>query len=910
MAEKKKIYLIDGYSYAYRAFHAIRQLTDSNGLALNAVYGFIRMLLKLIKDEAPEYIAVAFDTPGPTFRHELYDRYKANRAEQPEEMRHQIPLIKEVVEAFNIPIFELDEYEADDVLATLATVAGAHGLEAIVVSGDKDMLQLISDDIKVLNPHDENPLRDADYVKKKFGVGPEQMRDLMAMAGDSSDNVPGVPGVGPKTAADLLAEYETLEGVYEHIDEIKGPKRRENIAENRELALLSRDLVTLRRDAPLEVDFEQCKVSSYDREKLIGLLKRFEFRSLVNELVEVEERTDEDYGILNDMSELKKLVKKMKKRGRFAIDFETTSEDPVRAELVGISIAVEPRAAWYIPVGHTASALLVTEENESDGELFAESSLAQLDSKAVLDELKPVLEDDSIKKIGQNVKYEMVVLARLGIDLRGADFDTMVASYLLNPSKQRHNLDELALEFLNYRKISIKQLIGKGAKRITMDRVNVREVLDYACEDADITLRLYEKLEPMLKEKELYELFERVEIPLIKVLAKLELAGVCVDTAVFRRLSAMLEEQLEDLQRQIYKLVGREFNINSTQQLSKILFEEMKLTPVKKTKTGHSTDVAVLEKLAAEHELPGKVLEYRTLGKLKSTYVDALPSLINPETGRIHTSFNQAVTATGRLSSSDPNLQNIPIRSEIGREIRRAFVPPDDRTMLMSADYSQIELRILAHLSGDEDLCAAFNEGLDVHDRTSSKIFGVPIDEVTSDMRRKAKIANYGILYGISASKLAADIGIARDDAEEFIANYFEAFPRVRGYIDGIVEEARRDGYVTTIMNRRRYIPDINSGNFGVRRFAERAAVNTPIQGSAADLIKMAMIEIDEKITQMGLRSVMILQVHDELVFETPIEEVEEMKSMVKETMETAYPLAVPVVADVRVGKNWLEAHD
>jgi len=910
MAEKKKIYLIDGHSYAYRAFHAIRQLTDSNGLALNAVYGFIRMLLKLIKDEAPEYIAVAFDTPGPTFRHELYDQYKANRAEQPEEMRHQIPLIKEVVEAFNIPIFELDEYEADDVLATLATVAGAHGLEAIVVSGDKDMLQLISDDIKVLNPHDENPLRDADYVKKKFGVGPEQMRDLMAMAGDTSDNVPGVPGVGPKTAADLLAEYETLEGVYEHIDEIKGPKRRENIAENRELALLSRDLVTLRRDAPLEVDFEQCKVSSYDREKLIGLLKRFEFRSLVNELVEVEERADEDYGILNDMSELKKLVKKMKKRGRFAIDFETTSEDSVRAELVGISIAVEPRAAWYIPVGHTASALLVTEENESDGELFAESSLAQLDLKAVLDELKPVLEDDSIKKIGQNVKYEMVVLARLDIDLRGADFDTMVASYLLNPSKPRHNLDELALEFLNYRKISIKQLIGKGAKRITMDRVNVREVLDYACEDADITLRLYEKLDPMLKEKELYELFERVEIPLIKVLAKLELAGVCVDTAVFRRLSAMLEEQLEDLQRQIYKLVGREFNINSTQQLSKILFEEMKLTPVKKTKTGHSTDVAVLEKLAAEHELPGKVLEYRTLGKLKSTYVDALPSLINPETGRIHTSFNQAVTATGRLSSSDPNLQNIPIRSEIGREIRRAFVPPDDRTMLMSADYSQIELRILAHLSGDEDLCAAFNEGLDVHDRTSSKIFGVPIDEVTSDMRRKAKIANYGILYGISASKLAADIGIARDDAEEFIANYFEAFPRVRGYIDGIVEQARRDGYVTTIMNRRRYIPDINSGNFGVRRFAERAAVNTPIQGSAADLIKMAMIEIDEKITQMGLRSVMILQVHDELVFETPIEEVEEMKSMVKETMETAYPLAVPVVADVRVGKNWLEAHD
>ncbi len=910
MAEKKKIYLIDGHSYAYRAFHAIRQLTDSKGLALNAVYGFTRMLLKLIKDERPDYIAVAFDTPGKTFRHDMYDLYKANRSEQPEEMRHQIPLIKEVVDALDIPIFELNEYEADDVLATLAAKAESEGMEAVIVTGDKDMLQLISDSVKVLNPHKENSPIDAEAVKNRFGVGPEQMRDLMAMAGDSSDNIPGIPGIGPKTAAGLLSEYGTLENVFEHVDEVKGQKRRENLAENKDIAFLCRDLVTLRRDAPLEIDLERCKTGSGDKAKLIELLKRFEFRSLVNELVGAEERTDAEYTILNDRDALNKLVKNLKKKGRFAIDFETTGIDPMRAELVGISISAEPGTACYIPVGHAPEALVTDEEKKNNGELFSESSIGQLGAEAALEALKPLLEDESVKKTGQNIKYEMVILARNGIDLRGADFDTMVASYLLNPSMQRHSLDQLALEFLNYRKISIESLIGKGAKRITMDRVNVMEAADYACEDADITLRLHGVLEPMLKEKRLYELFERVEIPLIKILAKMELEGVCLDTEAFGELSDKLAARLDGLEEEIHRLAGREFNINSTQQLGKILFEEMKLPTAKKTKTGYSTDVAVLEKLAVEHELPGKMLEYRALSKLKSTYVDTLPELINPVTGRVHTSFNQAVTATGRLSSSEPNLQNIPIRSEIGREIRRAFVPSDEEKALLSADYSQIELRVLAHLSGDEGLCGAFRDGVDIHDRTSSKIFGVPVDKVTPDMRRKAKVANYGIIYGISASKLAADIGIKREDAEDFIENYFEVVPGVREYIDSIVETARRDGYVTTIMNRRRYIPDINSPNFGVRRFAERTAINTPIQGSAADLIKMAMIQIDEKIAGLGMRSVMILQVHDELVFEAPLDEVERMKALVKEIMETAYPLNVPIVADVRTGGNWLEAHD
>ncbi len=902
--------MIDGHSYAYRAFHAIGQLTDSSGLALNAVYGFTRMLLKLIKDEQPDYIAVAFDTPSKTFRHDIYDQYKANRAEQPEEMRHQIPLIKEVVDGFNISMFELDGYEADDVLATLANEAESKGIEAIIVTGDKDMLQLVSDNVKVLNPHKENLLYDAEAVRSRFGVGPEQMCDLLAMAGDPSDNVPGVPGVGPKTAADLLNEYGTLEGVFEHVDEVRGPKRRENLRQNKDKALLSRELVTIKRDVPLDIELENCKLRKYDSKKLVELFKKLEFRSLVNEVAEVEEATDADYSILDDENQLNKLLKKMKKSGGFTFDFETTSEDPMRAKLVGVSVATEPRSAVYIPVGHAAEAFSAAGAEGDGGELFGQAPPRQLDATLVLKSLKPLLEDESIRKNGQNIKYEMVILARNGVDLEGVDFDTMVASYLLNPSKLNHNLDQLALDFLNYRKIPIEKLIGKGAGQRTMDMVSVREVADYSCEDSDTTLRLRELLEPMLKEKDLYELFERVEIPLIKVLAKMELCGVCVDVGVLRDLSLLLAKQLEGLEKEIYGLVGREFNINSTQQLGKILFEEMKMPSGKKTKTGYSTDVAVLEKLAVEHELPKKVLEYRTLSKLKSTYIDALPNLVNPETGRIHTSFNQTVTATGRLSSSEPNLQNIPIRSELGREIRRAFVPSDRGSVLLSADYSQIELRILAHLSQDDELCRAFKEGVDVHDQTSSKIFNVPLDRITPEMRRRAKVANYGILYGISAAKLAVDIGIKLDDAKGFIEEYFKIFPRVKGYIDSVIEEARRLGYVTTIMNRRRYIPDINSQNFGVRRFAERTAINTPIQGSAADLIKIAMIQIDDRMSSLRLRSRMILQVHDELLFEVPLDEVERMRAMVKEMMETAYTLSVPIVADVRTGANWLEAHD
>jgi DNA polymerase-1 len=913
MAEdRKKIYLIDGHSYAYRAFHAIRQLTDSSGLALNAVYGFTRMLLKLIKEEKPDYIAVAFDTPSKTFRHELYNAYKANRAEQPEEMRHQIPLIKDVVNALNIPIFEMDGFEADDVLATLATRAEAADIDAVIVTSDKDMLQLVSDGIGVLNPHKENVLYDAAGVAARFGVGPEKVRDLMAMAGDPTDNVPGVPGIGLKTAADLLKEYGTLEGVFEHIDEIKGPKRRDNLRENKDLALLSRDLVTVRCDVPLEIDIEGCKIQEYDQKKLIELLKRFEFRSLVNELVEIETTRDADYAIVIERSELNELVKRLRKSGRFAVDLETTGTDSMRASPVGVSASAAPGSAYYIPVGHCSEALegLAESNDGNNRDLFDDASARQLSADIVFDALRPLLEDGSIKKVGQNIKYDMVVLARNGIRLRGVEFDTMVASYLLNPSRPRHNLDHLALEFLNYRKIPIESLIGKGTQQRTMDTAPVRDAADYACEDADITLRLRNILDPMLKEKQLYELFERVEMPLVNVLAKMELCGVRVDTTVFDTLSGTLTARLGELEKEVYRLAGHEFNINSTQQLGKILFEELDLPAGKKTKTGYSTDVAVLEKLAADHELPKVVLEYRTLSKLKSTYVDALPSLINPTTGRIHTSFNQAVTATGRLSSSEPNLQNIPIRSEIGREIRRAFVPSDANSVIMDADYSQIELRVLAHLSNDEELCRAFREGIDVHDQTSSKLFGVPVDGVTSEMRRKAKVANYGIIYGISAAKLAADIGIKRDEAEEFIKGYFGVFPRIREYIDSAIEQARRDGYVTTIMNRRRYIPDIDSPNVGVRRFAERTAVNTPIQGSAADLIKIAMIEMDRRIEQMKLKSFMILQAHDELVFEAPLDEVEEMEGILKEVMETAHPLNVPVVADVRTGANWLEAHD
>ncbi len=905
----KRIYLIDGHSYAYRAFHAIRHLSDSSGLALNAVYGFTRMLMRLIKDEKPDYLVVAFDTPSPTFRHELYEDYKANRAAQPEEMRHQIPLIKEVVDALNIAMFELDGYEADDVLATLATQAEARGIEAIIVTSDKDMLQLVSDKIKVLNPHKESLLYDAEAVKERFGVFPEQIRDLMGMTGDSTDNVPGVPGIGPKTASELLNEYDTLERVFEHIDEIKGEKRRENLLANKETAFMSRELVTVRRDVPLALDIDECTLGEYDKEKLIELLKKFEFRSLMSELIEVEEQTHAHYDIIEEQGQLDKLLGELTKSGHFAMDFETTSADPMRAELVGISFATVPNAAYYIPVGHTKDALQIREEKQNNGELFESTSVKQLDKELVLERLKPILEDERIKKTGQNIKYETIILARNGIRLSGVDFDTMIASYVLNPSKLHHNLDQLALEFLNYRKISIESLIGKGTKQRTMDTVNVRDAADYACEDADITLRLRHVLEPVLKEKGLSELFAEVEIPLIMILTKMELRGVRVDSEILHGLSTDLEKRLDDLREEIYAAAGQEFNVNSTQQLGKILFEEMKLPALKKTKTGYSTDVVVLEKLAVEHELPRKVLDYRTLSKLKSTYVDALPTLVNPATGKIHTSLNQTVTATGRLSSSDPNLQNIPIRSEMGREIRRAFIPSDENKVLLSADYSQIELRILAHLSGDEVLCNAFRDGIDIHDQTSSKIFGVPITSVTADMRRKAKVANYGILYGISASKLAADIGIKQEEAQEFIEHYFSVFPRVKEYLDSTVADARRHGYVTTIMNRRRYLPDIDSPNFGVRKFAERAAVNTPIQGSAADLIKMAMIKIDREIERESLDCIMILQIHDELIFETPTEEIGQIGPIIKEIMETAHLLNVPIVAEIRAGRNWLEAH-
>jgi DNA polymerase-1 len=908
-AEKKKIYLIDGHSYAYRAFHAIRQLTDSSGLALNAVYGFTRMLLKFLKDEKPEYVAVAFDSAGPTFRHRMYDQYKANRAEQPEEMRHQIPLIKKVVDAFNITAFELPGFEADDVLATLAEKASRRGVEAIIVTGDKDMLQLVSNGVKVLNPHKDNFLYDAAAVVERFGVRPEKMQELLAMAGDPIDNVPGVPGIGPKTAAQLLQQYGSLERIYEHLDEIKGPKRRENLMRNKDMAFLSRDLVSIDSAVPIEVDIDACKVRKYDTHKLVDLFKRLEFRTLINELVEAQQDTDADYEVVVHEEKLDALIKAIRRAGRFTIDFETTSQDPMKAKLVGISLSVEPKKAFYIPIGHSDGAFASAESSDPPDDLFAQARPKQLDLRLVLKELKPVVEDEGIRKNGQNIKYEMVIFARHGIDLRGIEFDTMIASYLLNPSKLSHGLDQLALEFLNYRKIPLEKLIGKGNAQRRLDDVSVKEVAAYSCEDADITLRLQSALEPMLKEKDLYELFETVEIPLIGVLARMELCGVRVDAEVFRVLSDRLAKQLEGLQQEIYQLAGCEFNINSTQQLAKILFETLKLPSGKRTKTGYSTDVAILEKLAIDHECPKKVLEHRVLSKLKSTYIDTLPNLVHPETGRIHTSFNQTVTATGRLSSSEPNLQNIPIRSGIGQEIRRAFIPSVEGNVILSADYSQIELRILAHLSGDEELLRAFREGIDIHDQTSSKIFQTSLDGVSPEMRRRAKIANYGILYGISAAKLAADIGIKLDEARDFIETYFKIFPQVRKYVDSVIEEARRVGFVTTIMNRRRYIPDINSQNFGVRRFAERTAVNTPIQGSAADLIKLAMIQIDRRITELGLASRMILQVHDELVFDGPKEEVPRLRELVKYIMENAYPLSVPIIADAHVGRNWLEAH-
>ena len=890
--QNQRVYLVDGSSYIYRAYYAIRHLSNSKGEATNAVYGFTNMLLNLIRDEKPDLLAVIFDAKGPTFRKELYPEYKANRSAMPEDLVPQVPLIKEVVRAFKVPTLEQVGVEADDIIATLAKQYDEQGLDVVVVTGDKDLMQVVSDRVRLLDTMKGKVSRREEVIER-FGVPPEQVLEVLGLAGDTSDNIPGVPGIGEKTASGLIQEFGSIENLLQNIDKVKGKKRRENLREYGEQARLSRRLADLVYDVKLAVTLDDLVLVAPDREALSQLFRKLEFHKLLQEYSAVpqQESSGENYQTVLSEAELDELVVRLKTAGRFAIDTETTSLVAVQAELVGLSFAIEAGHGWYLPVGHRY--LGVPE---------------QLPKQLVLEKLRPLLEDPQIEKVGQNIKYDALVLRNAGIELAGVAVDTMLLSYVVHPEAKSHGLDALASEHLNHRMIPYREMTGSGKKQICFSEVEVEKAGIYAAEDADITWQLAEKLLPELPKGPSEKLFREVEMPLVDVLTRMEWQGIRIDADFLGQLSTELSGKLAALEVEIHQLAGGPFNINSPKQLGEILFEKLGLPKGKKTKTGWSTNVEVLTTLAEDHEIAAKILGYRSVGKLKNTYTDALPKLINPASGRIHTSFNQAVTATGRLSSSDPNLQNIPIRTAEGRRIREAFIPEEGWTLL-SADYSQVELRVMAHLADVPALKESFVAGEDIHKRTASEIFNVFPDMVDDDMRRQAKTINFGVLYGMGAFSLGKDLGISRKEAQQFIDHYFERYPAILEYLEAKKQEAREHRYVTTILGRRCAIPEINSKNGAFRSYAERNAINYPIQGSAADIIKVAMVNIDRRLREEKLQARMLLQVHDELVFEVPKAELDQVRELVRIEMETAVPLDLPLKVDIGDGENWAQAH-
>jgi DNA polymerase-1 len=884
-----KIILLDGHSFCYRAFYAVRDLRNSKGEPTGAVFGFVTMLEKLLKEVEPDGVALTFDMRGPTFRHKRFEEYKIQRSPMPEDLVVQIPVIKEVVEAFNIPIYQKEGYEADDIMATIAKKLEKAGHEVYIVTGDKDALQLVTKKIKVLNPQKENFIYDEAAVKERFGVGPDRVVEIMALMGDASDNIPGVPGVGEKTAGKLILEFGSVEGVLKHLSQIKGDKLKENLERYKDQARLSHELARIDQEVPLEVDFDKLKKQPPDLEKLASLYKRLEFKTFLKHLPGAETKNADDqtldYHLVRDEAGFEKLKGQLSKKKEWAFDFETTDTNPLVAEPIGISFAFNEKEAFYVSFHPKESVL---------------------SAKKCLGQLKALFEDEKIKKIGQNIKYEILILKKFGIELQNVFFDTMVASYCLNPAKPNHNLDDIAMEHLGVRITSITELIGTGRGQISMAQAPLDKVFRYGCQDSDVTFRLSKILAGKLEEKDLTALFEEIEMPLVPVLAGMEAAGVAIDKKLLSELSGEMEKELSSLTRQIHKEAGAEFNINSPKQLAEILFEKLKLPVVKRTKTGASTDVEVLTELAEIHSLPKALLKFRELSKLKSTYVDALP-LLADEAGRVHSSFNQTVTATGRLSSSDPNVQNIPVRSEEGRKIRKAFIAGSKDQSLVSADYSQIELRVLAHLSEDPHLIHAFQQGADIHRATAGLIFNVPAKEVTESMRDSAKTINFGVLYGMGPFSLAKSLGITNEAAKDFIKAYFDRYPGVKKYLDHTLEKARKDGYVSTFFKRRRYIPEIVSKDMRLKNFAERTAINTPLQGTASDVIKIAMRNVARRLEEDGFKSTMVLQVHDELLFETPKTELKKLVTMVTEEMQDAVKFKVPMKVDVKVGPNWLD---
>ncbi|HUI31313.1 MAG TPA: DNA polymerase I [Candidatus Acidoferrales bacterium] len=934
----KRFFILDGTALAYRAYFAMisHPLINSKGQNTSAAFGFANYLMKIIGDEKPDYLVAVFDTGEPTFRHKEYPEYKATREKMPEEMIGQLAHIKRMLNAFGVPTLEKAGYEADDLIGTLAQLAAKENIDVFMVTGDKDFMQLVTPRIKMYKPGKsgmEVEIVDEKGVEKKFGVKPSQVIDVMALTGDAVDNVPGIKGIGDKTAIPLIQQYGTLEKLLASADKIEKPALQEKLKQGKNMALLSKKLVTIKTDVPLGVDFHSLKEKNTDGAEVTKIFNELEFRSLIKRAQQMipapSEKTKEpaeeeketagepsvtevrfedgnykdvssvkhSYKLITDLSDLQKLVEKLKKSEFVSMDTETTGTNALLADLVGISLSVKPREAYYVSVA------------SDGGDLFSGGEARRgVSVKDAVKLLKPIFESSKIKKVGQNLKYDMLILSNYGVTTQGVAFDSMVAAYVVSPDGQ-HNLDALAKEYLGYKPIAIEELIGKGKNQINMSEVSPEVVAEYSGEDADVALQLRDVLQKKLEKSNLLGLCEKVEFPLIEVLAEVERTGVKIDTEILGQISKELERMIENLGDEVYKLAGEEFNINSPKQLGEILFKKMKIAPTKKTKTGYSTDVFVLEELGAEHPIAEKILTYRKVTKLKSTYVDVLPTLINPRTGRVHTSFNQTVAATGRLSSADPNLQNIPIRGEMGKEIRKAFVPGEKGWVMVSADYSQIELRIMAHICKDEGLIDAFNKHEDIHRTTASKVFGVPTDEVTSDMRRKAKEVNFGLLYGIGPYGLKIRLGISQGEAKDVIDTYFRRFPRVREYINSTLEFARKHGYVETLLGRRRYLANINSKNSAVRMAEERQAINMPIQGTAADMIKLAMIAIHHEMKKKDMKSRMLLQVHDELVFESPKSEVKELEKLVTDRMKTAMKLSVPVDVEVGTGPNWLDAH-
>ena len=886
----KQIYLIDGSSYIYRAYHALTPLSNSRGFPTHAIYGVTNMILKILREKKPDYIAVVFDAKGPTFRHKESPTYKANRPTMPEDLSQQIPYIKKIIQALGITFLEKEGYEADDIIATLCKQFAHQDVEIVLVSGDKDLWQLLSSKTKLWDSMRDKILEERDILGK-YKLPPSRLKEVMALTGDKIDNIPGVPKVGEKTAIKLIQEFGSLDNLLANIEKVKSRLLRENLLKYKNQVLTNLKLVSLDEHVPLNLRLQHLSPQPIDRETLIKLFTELDFKKLLRELLPEPSLAEVKYECVLDKPTLNRMIKRLKTKKIFALDVETTERDPISSELVGISFCCEPGEAWYIPLKH-----------------FYLGVPSQLPLKEVLEGLREILEDGTFLKVGQEIKHTLLVLRRYGVELKGAYFDTMVAAYVLQPGQTSYNLEELAQTYLKVRKKSYKELVSKDRKPITFSQVPLEKAKNYACEKIDIILRLKHILAEKIETSSQKALFQNIELPLIPVLADMQWWGVKIDSNYLRKLSNIFSDRLRNLERRIFKLAGEEFNISSPAQLRHILFEKLKLPVIKKTrgKTGYSTDAEVLNSLAVIHPLPQEVINYRNLMKLKSGYIDALPKMVNPKTGRIHTSYNQTVTATGRLSSSEPNLQNIPTRGEDGKSIRCAFIP-ETGWLYLAADYSQIELRLLAHFSDDVALIEAFHRGEDIHSRTASEIFQVKPQLVTPDMRRQAKVINFGIIYGMSPYGLSKELGIDVATAKKYIEEYFARYPGVNEYIENSLNKARKNGYVETFFKHKRFIPQINSKNNILRKFAERVAINTPIQGTAAEIIKLAMIHLWQVIKERHLKTKMIMQVHDELIFELPPQEEQTLKSLVKDIMEGVVNLKVPLKVNIKIGNNWAE---